>query len=214
MAKVNTSIRPARSGLVIRAGPRAADADRLRPVPRLAVSLAILFVLPAIFSGAQQVHPTEPQVKAAYLYNFGKFVRWQDDRAAASNSLELCVLGKDPFGPVLDSTVAGESIDDRKITVKRISRVQDSADCSILFISSSEEDHLGTILAAAQRFGLLTVSDVPHFAERGGVIGFVMQQDRIRFEVNRGAAEESHLLLSSELLKVASKVIEKTKPQS
>ena len=140
--------------------------------------------------------------------------RWQDDRAAASNSLELCVLGKDPFGPVLDSTVAGESIDDRKITVKRISRVQDSADCSILFISSSEEDHLGSILAAAQRFGLLTVSDVPHFAERGGVIGFVMQQDRIRFEVNRGAAEESHLLLSSELLKVASKVIEKTKPQS
>jgi hypothetical protein len=161
-------------------------------------------------SPAPQAHPTASQVKAAYLFNFGKFVRWQSDRAANGDTLEICVLGKDPFGSILDSTVAGESIDSRKIAVKRIARVQDASACSILFISSSEESRLGAILAAVQRSSVLTVSDIPHFAEHGGIIEFVFLQDKIRFEVNRSAAEQSHLVLSSELLKVASKVIEKT----
>ncbi len=70
------------------------------------------------------------------------------------------------------------------------------------------------ILADAQRLRMLTVSDIPHFAEQGGVIEFVTQQDKIRFEVNRSAAEQSHLVLSSQLLKVASRVIEKSTPHS
>ncbi len=186
----------------------------MRPSPskaRLVILALILSFTPAL-APAQQ-HPTESQVKAAYLYNFGKFVTWQVDRIAVSDSIEMCVLGKDPFGSILDSTVAGESIDGRKITVKRMSRVQDAAQCRILFVSSSEENRLRSILADAQRLGMLTVSDIPHFAEQGGIIEFVTQQDKIRFEVNRGAAEQSHLVLSSQLLKVASKVIDKSTPQ-
>lgn len=150
---------------------------------------------------------------AAYLYNFGKFVTWQGVRIPGPGPLEICVLGKDPFGAVLDTIVAGESIDARKIAVRRLSKIQEADQCSILFVSSSEEDRLVPILAEAQRSGMLTVSDIPHFAERGGIIGFVMRQDRIRFEVNRGTAEQSHLILSSELLKVASKVINKLPTQ-
>jgi hypothetical protein len=123
------------------------------------------------------------------------------------------VLGKDPFGALLDATVEGESIDGRKLAVRRIAKVQDGSSCSILYISSSEESQLTPILSTAQRFGALTVSDIPRFAERGGVIGFVVQQDKIRFEVNRGAAEQSHLALSSELLKVASKLYNKAVEQ-
>jgi YfiR/HmsC-like len=152
------------------------------------------------------VHPTASQVKAAYLFNFGKFVRWQVDHAGA-DSLDICVLGKDPFGGVLDSTVAGESIDGRKIRVQRLAKVQDAARCSILYVSLSEESRMDAILNAVQPFALLTVSDIPHFAEHGGMIEFVVQQGKIRFEVNRTAAEESHVVLSSELLKVASRVI-------
>jgi hypothetical protein len=122
-------------------------------------------------------------------------------------SLEICILGQDPFGAVLDSTVAGERIDGKQISVRRVAKPQDAAPCSILFVSSSEEGRLGSVLASAQPLSVLTVSDVPHFAEKGGMIGFVTQEDRIRFEVNRKAAEESHLELSSELLKVAVKVI-------
>lgn len=171
------------------------------------ILLSLMVPLATISSLAQQAHPTEPQVKAAYLYNFGKFVRWQRDRMPSPNSLEICVLGKDPFGAVLDSTVAGESIDGRQITVRRVAKVQDAAPCSILFVSSSEEGRLGSVLASAQPLSMLTISDMPHFAEKGGMIGFVKQEDRIRFEVNRKAAEQSHLVLSSELLKVAVKVI-------
>jgi hypothetical protein len=162
------------------------------------------------FAEAQQARPTESQVKAAYLYNFGKFVRWQADAAPSTGSFDICVLGKDPFGAVLDVTVANESIDSRKITVRRVVSVQEAAHCSILFISASEERHLAVILVSAQRLGMLTVSDMPKFAERGGTIGFITQQEKIRFEVNRAAAEQSHLTLSSELLKVATRVIDKT----
>lgn len=176
------------------------------------ILLSCLLSSAAISSLAQPVHPTESQVKAAYLYNFGKFVRWQPDRASSPESLEICVLGKDPFGAVLDTTIAGESIDGRKITVRRIARVQDAAPCSILFISTSEASRLASILTAAQHLNVLTVSDLPHFVEQGGMIGFVLQEGRIRFDVNRTAAEQSHLVLSSELLKVATKVIEKALP--
>ena len=158
---------------------------------------------------AQQVHPTESQVKTAYLFNFGKFVQWPLDHGPSGDAFELCVLGQDPFGPVLDATVAGESINVRKITVKRISKMSEGTSCNILYISVSEAGRLGPILQAARHSGTLTVSDIPHFVEHGGIVGFVKQQDRIRFEVNRGAAEDSHLTLSSELLKVALRVVNK-----
>ncbi len=150
---------------------------------------------------------TESQVKAAYLYNFGKFVTWPAVRAN-SDSFGICVLGKNPFGNVLESTVAGESMGGKKIAVKKISNVQEAAaSCSVLFISSSEERRLDAILAAAQHMNLLTVSDIHDFADRGGVIGLVSEGDRIRFEVNLNAAGRCHLTLSSELLKVAVRVI-------
>ncbi len=196
--------------------PTKRDPDYRKPgfrTERLVVIAALLFFGIAATVRAQEAHPTESQVKAAYLYNFGKFVTWQDEQVANAPSIEICVLGRDPFGSILDSTVAGESIDGRKITVERPSTIQEAAPCGILFISSSEEIRLSAILASAQHFGALTVSDISHFAERGGAIGFVMQQDRIRFEVNRSAAEQSHLVLSSELLKVASRVIERDPPQ-
>jgi hypothetical protein len=155
------------------------------------------------------VHPTESQVKAAYLFNFGKFVQWPIDHGPRGDSFELCVLGQDPFGPVLDATVAGESISARKIAVVRISKVSEAAPCNVLYISGSEGSRLGQILEATRHSGTLTVSDIPHFVEHGGIIGFVKQQDRIRFEVNRSAAEGSHLTLSSELLKVALRVMNK-----
>jgi hypothetical protein len=145
-------------------------------------------------------------VEAAYLFNFGKFVTWPS--AHSADSFGICILGKDPFGEALDATVAGESIDHKQIKVLRISRLQEADACEILFVSSSEEAHLAVILSDAQRFHWLTVSDMKHFAERGGDIGMLRQENRVRFEVNRSAAEQSSLVLSSELLKVAARVIQ------
>ena len=158
-------------------------------------------------SPAQQPKPSEYQVKAAYLYNFGRFVKWPAGIAAGKgDSFAVCVLGRDPFGPILDSTLAGEALEGKPVAIRRIAREQDAADCRILFVSSTEEHHLKEILAAIDQAGVLTVSDIPEFSRRGGMIQFVMEGDRVRFEINLATAESARLVLSSELLKVAAAV--------
>jgi len=148
--------------------------------------------------------PTEYQVKAAYLFNFGKFIRWPS--AAKSDSFSICVLGRDPFGPVLEATFSGETIEGRKVVPVRVARAQDAAACQIVFISASESARLNEIFAALAKASVLTVSDMLHFTERGGMIQFLLEGDRVRFEVNLAAAQRAGLNPSSELLKVATTV--------
>ncbi len=168
-----------------------------------------LLLLAACYSPAQERGPTESQVESAYLYNFGKFVTFPPEHASTSDSFQICVIGKDPFGETLDTTLHDGTISGKKITAQRISNMRQAQPCSILFISSSEEARLTAILKDASRLSLLTVSEIHHFAEQGGIVELVKQGDRIRFEVNLAAAQESHLTLSSELLKVAIHVLRK-----
>jgi hypothetical protein len=175
----------------------------------LSAFLLAVFVVPiATRSEAQQTRPTESQVKAAYLFNFGKFVRWPV-MANSLDSLQICVLGRNSFGTVLDSTVKGEVISGKPVTARSIPSMHEADGCHILFVSMSEETRLNTVLAGVRRLPVLTVSDIPHFAERGGMIGLVSQKDRIRFEVNIAPIEDAGLTVSSELLKVALRVIRK-----
>ncbi len=168
------------------------------------MALAVAWVLVgASCLQAQQSNPTEYQVKAAYLYNFGKFVEWPAKVTAASDFFSICVLGEDPFGSTFDATIAGESINGKKVVVKRITKPQEAVSCRILFISSSEESRLKEILAALDDTSVLTVSDISQFTRRGGMIRFVMEANRVRFEVNLTTAEHAGLTLSSQLLKVA-----------
>jgi hypothetical protein len=156
---------------------------------------------------AQQPRPNEYQVKATYLYNFGRFVKWPGTvPAGKGDSFSVCVIGQDPFGSILDSTLAGEALDGKPVVLRRISKPQDAGECRILFISSTEEKHLSEILTALNQSGVLTVSDMPGFTRRGGMIQFVLEGDRVRFEINLASAESARLVLSSELLKVAASV--------
>jgi hypothetical protein len=141
-------------------------------------------------------------VKAAYLANFPKFVEWPAS-VAKSESFDICVLGQDPFGGALDSAVAGQTINSSPIAAKRISRPQDALNCRVLFISASEEGHWKAILAALKTSSVLTVSDMREFAQRGGIVQFVLDRNKVRFEVNLAATGPSGLKLSSELLKLA-----------
>jgi YfiR/HmsC-like len=172
----------------------------------LAALVAFLCCLPHVLP-AQQSKPTEYDVKAVYLYNFGKFVEWPPSAASSnSNTFSLCVLGNDPFGAALDRTVAGEKIAGRKAVARRISKPQEAQDCQILFISASENERLKPILQALAGRPVLTVSDMPEFCLRGGMIQFELEGNRVRFQVNLGAARSAALSLSSELLKVATAV--------
>ena len=153
---------------------------------------------------AQTPKITEYQVKAAYLANFGRFVEWPGSVAVAkSESFNICVLGRDPFGADLDTALAGETIGRAHMLAKRISRPQDAVDCRILFISSSEFSQWKEISAALKTLSVLTVSDMPQFARRGGIIQFLLDGNRVRFDINLAATERVGLNLSSELLKLA-----------
>jgi hypothetical protein len=162
---------------------------------------------------AQQPKAKEYEVKAAYIYNFGRFVRWPVDVATPQdNAFPICVLGQDPFGPILDSTLAGGSLDGKPVVVRRISRAQDGGDCRIMFISSTEENHLKQILAVLEKALVLTVSDMPDFSRRGGMIQFVLEGSRVRFEINLASAEAARLSVSADLLKVAATVRKNGQP--
>jgi DhnA family fructose-bisphosphate aldolase class Ia len=116
------------------------------------------------------------------------------------------VLGDDNFASTLETIIAGESINDKKVLVKRAANPQDAVSCRILFISSSEQNQLKEILAALDNTSVLTVSDMPQFTRRGGMIQFVVEANKVRFEVNLTSAERAGLTLSSQLLKVAMNV--------
>lgn len=147
--------------------------------------------------------PTEYQVKATYLYNFSQFVQWPPQATAASNSFDICVLGQDPFGSTLNTILANETIAGKRVAARRISSSQDAVSCRVLFISSSESGRVKEILNALGNASVLTVSDLPQFTVHGGMLQFLLMDDRVRFEVNLAAAERAGLSLSSELLKVA-----------
>ena len=178
----------------------------------LAVAVAwVLVAVPCL--RAQSSKPTDYDVKAAYLYNFGHFVEWPANVAPVQNDFfTVCVLGQDPFGQVLDGALAGETIAGKRVAAKRISNLQESANCQILFLTSGEEARLNTIIKALNKQAVLTVSDMPQFSQRGGMIQFVLEGKRVRFEVNLAAVQHAGLTLSSELLKVATTVRRNSPP--
>ena len=193
-------------------GVRRIPSDRAtRPVLSLrplliAVAAACAFLaIPALH--AQNPRPTDYQVKATYLYNFGRFVEWPGQVAAAQGgSFTVCVLGQDPFGPSLDATLAGETIGGKTVVAKRISSAEESGDCQILFLSLTDDSRLNKIIADLDKKAVLTVSDMSQFVKRGGMIQFVLEGKKVRFEVNLMATQHAGLTLSSELLKVATAV--------
>lgn len=183
----------------------------IRRVGKLSrISLAIAAVAACLLASrtlAIATAHTEYEVKAAYLYNFGRFVEWPQNSAAShENEFTICVLGHDPFGPALDATISGEKIDGKNVVARRISKVEEAAGCRVIFITPTKGGQMKGILAALGNSGVLTVSDMPMFVDDGGMVQFVMTDERVRFEINLTAARQAGLNLSSELLKVAAKV--------
>jgi hypothetical protein len=153
---------------------------------------------------AQATRAPEYQVKAVFLFNFAQFVDWPADAFPASDApLVICVLGDDPFGPFLDQTVANERLRGRPFQVRRYQRVDPIPTCHILFISRSTADRPEAILAGLKHRPIVTVSDADGFAQRGGMIRFVTDRNRVRLQINLEAVDAAHLTISSKLLRVA-----------
>jgi len=161
---------------------------------------------------------SEYLVKAGFIYNFAKFVEWPSTAFAEPDSpIVIGVLGTDPFGEIINHVVEGKKIGMRGFVVRRFKwskELKDSKDfkeCRILFVSSSEKMRFEEIVEAVKGLPILTVGETPGFAERGGMIRLMLEDNRVRFEVNVDAAHDGNLNISSRLLTLA-RIISPTGP--
>jgi hypothetical protein len=147
---------------------------------------------------------TEYEVKAAFLYNFARFVTWPDATFKEPNApLVIGIFGKDPFGFTLEQTIHDKTAQNHPLVVRRYQNIEDTHTCHILFIASSEQKELTSLLNHLQTSSILTVGEQNNFCQNGGMINFILVNRRVRFEINPQAIERSTLTISSRLLKLA-----------
>ncbi len=151
---------------------------------------------------SQDSKPTDYEVEAAYLSNFGRFIEWPQ-KPTPGEAFNVCIYGIDPFGPLLDSALRGENIGGAPLTPRRLTTLQDVSGCRILFIGRSSDAQVAANIAESGNAGVLTVSDFPGFIRRGGMIEFIVEGNKVRFAINLSAAQRAGLNLSSQLLKLA-----------
>ncbi len=153
---------------------------------------------------AAQNPPTEYQLKAAFLFNFAKFIDWPRSSFANPQApFSICILGADPFGPEINEMLRNQRVADRPIAVERVHDAARLRGCQIAFISASEKDRLPEILQSVRGANVLLVGETPGFAQAGGAIEFQMDDKRVRFSINPEAAERAGLHVSSKLLSLA-----------
>lgn len=161
-------------------------------------------LLAAMSSPAQVSHPTEYQLKAAFLYNFAKFIDWPAEALPDDQSpFVIGILGDNPFGNELEQTVAGKKINEHPISVRQFTSVAATTNCHILFISGSEPKHLAEIIQSLNSAAVLTVVETGQFKESNGMVNFVKESSKIHFEINNEKAKAAHLTISSKLLNLA-----------
>jgi hypothetical protein len=158
----------------------------------------------AVCATVQAQSIDEYQVKAAFLYNFAKFVEWPPQAFKDSGQpITICVLGQSAVGTALEQVVHGKTLDGRPFAVVKIADVRRAQVCQILFVSATERKRSQALLADLDSLGILTVGEMEGFAVEGGIINFKLEGGRVRLEINVDAAEQSHLRISSKLLSLA-----------
>lgn len=156
-------------------------------------------------SGAQPAPPSEYQVKAAFIFNFAKFVEWPATAFASEQSpLYIGVLGDNPFGPDLERLIRDKTMNGHSLVLRVCRTVEEGKKCHILFISSSEKERLSEIFKNLRGANVLTVGETDGFTETGGIVNFVAEGNKIRFQINDVHARGAGLKMSAKLLSLAS----------
>ena len=158
-------------------------------------------------TGAQPASE-EYRVKAAFIFHFAQLVDWPAEKATGTdNSLVLCTLGEDPFQGLLEGTVAGKAIGNRILRVRHLGQPQDMQACQIVFLGWAQSKHIPTLVSILHQAPVLTVGETAGFLDAGGMIDFLLEDNRVRFEVNLDAAESADLKIGSRLLVLAERVV-------
>lgn len=178
-----------------------------RTLSALRYQTIILCLVTGLFprASAADQQSLEYQVKAAFLLNFTKFTEWPSSVFPNANSpFSVCIIGTDPFGSSLDQIIRGEAVGGHKMSIERIQRGSGLRACQVLFIGKTEKEPEKVLTGLDS--GVLTVGEGDTFLQAGGMIAFVLENRRIRFDINPKAAENAGLKLSSGLLSVARSV--------
>jgi len=176
--------------------------------------------------GAESESSREYQIKAAFLYNFIKFVDWPEEKTTDSNEPTIIgIIGKDPFGDAFEP-VKDKPVKDRKIVINRFKGLEELKEspekhpqieairkCHLLFICRSEKQKFKETIDLVKDRSVLTVADSEGFLESGGIINFTMEEKKVCFEINVTAAKRAKLEIRSQLLKLAKRIVEE-KPSS
>jgi hypothetical protein len=171
---------------------------------RVVVCLFLCHLISLPSALAQDSTTPDYKIKAAFLYNFAKLTDWPASAFSTVKSpLVIGVLGRDPFGALLEETITDHKIDGRSLIIRRFNSLKDVKDCHILFICESEKENLAEILTTLRDKAILTVSDTAQFTGYGGMIQLIKKQEGIRFAINTSAASHAQLKLSSKLLRLA-----------
>ena len=169
------------------------------------VALTLATVASAAYAQSLDAPSREYQLKAAFIYNFAKFVDWPARTlSSADSTLVVGVFGPDPFGSALEG-LQSKTAKGRNIQVKRFSTLEalEAESAHILFINPSTEDELDEILQSLSDNSVLTVGEGRGFTEAGGIIAFVNRKTKVRFLINVDAGRRCGLQMSSQLLRLA-----------
>lgn len=175
------------------------------------VSLILILFIPGLSTVmAQNKASREYTIKAAFIYNFTQFVEWPSNSFESEDSpFIIGILGKDPFISAIDETVGGEKVAGHPIIVQRYTKVSDIKYCHILFVSNTEAKNIKEIIDGLENKSTLTVSDIPGFPVEGGMIGFIMENNKTRLQINPSVAKSAEINISSKLLRLAEIVEQK-----
>jgi hypothetical protein len=155
-----------------------------------------------------QTTAEEYRVKAAFIFHFAQLVDWPPEtQTATDNSLVLCTLGEDPFQGMLEVTVAGKAIGNRVIRVRHLGKLLDIQACQILFLGKEQSKRFPLLVTNLRNAPVLTVGETAGFLDAGGMIDFLLEENKVRFDINLNAAEAAGLKIGSRLLILAQHVV-------
>ena len=178
----------------------------LKPGSLKRAVLALALLLPLDTALAES--PGEYQVKGAFLYNFAKFVQWPAEVLAGREEFRICVLGNPKVERELREVVEGKSVGELSVKVIPASTPRDAQSCHILFVSFTRDVSAADVAREVSGASVLTVGESERFALDGGMVNFVREAKKLRFEINKATAEAAGLGISSHLLKLAHSVYE------
>jgi hypothetical protein len=170
----------------------------------LLYAITMALVLGAVIGRSAPVSETE--VKAAFLFNFAKFVTWPTQAFSSETApIQLAVFGDEEVTSTLKSLLSDKKAHGRSFEVRRILSAQDAKNFQIVYITSTENRRASQILEATRKLPVLTVGESEQFLDLGGMINFLFEDSQLRFEINPEPAEKVKLEISSKLLRLGKK---------